>query len=159
FTVKDPTPILVPNSGTAMVFSGDEAESDLDLEYSSTIGKGATIYFVYTGNNQNYNVWDSIQYAVDHKVAPILRFHPRARCKFSISLLDKMKRSYAPQAIPASRGNKSEPETSRVVSAVANFTILHAIFCEPDNARRHGDEVFSGVEAKVTVGQLLLLKG
>jgi len=72
FTVKDPTPILVPNSGTARVFSGDEAESDLDLEYSSTIGKGATIYFVYTGNNQNYNVWDSIQYAVDHKVAPII---------------------------------------------------------------------------------------
>jgi subtilase family serine protease len=72
FTVKDPTPILVPNSGTAMVLSGDEAESDLDLEYSSTIGKGATIYFVYTGDNQNYNVWDSIQYAVDHKVAPII---------------------------------------------------------------------------------------
>ena len=72
FTVKDPTPILVPNSGTAMMFSGDEAESDLDLEYSSTIGKGATIYFVYTGNDQNYSVWDSIQYAVDQKVAPII---------------------------------------------------------------------------------------
>lgn len=72
FTVKDPTLILVPGSGTSTVVSGDQAESDLDLEYSEAIGICATIYFVYTGNNQNYNVWDSIQYAVDHKVAPII---------------------------------------------------------------------------------------
>jgi subtilase family serine protease len=72
FTVKDPTLILVPGSGTSTVVSGDEAESDLDLEYSGAIGKGATTYFVYTGNGQNYNVWDSIQYAVDHNVAPII---------------------------------------------------------------------------------------
>jgi subtilase family serine protease len=54
FTVKDPAQILVPNSGTSNIFSGDEAESDLDLEYSSTIAPGATIYFVYVGNNQNF---------------------------------------------------------------------------------------------------------
>ena len=72
FTVKDPTLILVPGSGTSTVVSGDEAESDLDLEYSGAIGKSVTIYFVYTGDNQNYNVWDSIQYAVDNRVAPII---------------------------------------------------------------------------------------
>lgn len=71
-TVKDPTPILVPGSGTAQYFSGDEAESDLDLEYSGGIAKGATIYFVYVGNNSNYSVWDSLQYAVDTKIAPII---------------------------------------------------------------------------------------
>jgi hypothetical protein len=42
------------------------------LEYTSTIGKGATIYFVYVGNNPSYSVWDSIQYAVDTQIAPII---------------------------------------------------------------------------------------
>lgn len=71
-TVKDPTLVLVPGTGTAAVSSGDEAESDLDLEYSGGIAKGATIYLVYVGNNSNYNVWDSLQYAVDSKLAPIV---------------------------------------------------------------------------------------
>jgi len=71
-TVKDPTAVLVPDSGTAAVSTGDEAESDLDLEYSGGIAKGATIYFVYVGDNSNYSVWDSIQYAVDESIAPII---------------------------------------------------------------------------------------
>ena len=69
---KDPTLVLVPNSGTAAIVSGDEAESDLDLEYTSTIAQGASIYFVYVGNNPNYSVWDSISYAVDHRTAPVI---------------------------------------------------------------------------------------
>lgn len=36
-TVKDPTLVLVPGTGSAAVSSGDEAESDLDLEYSGGI--------------------------------------------------------------------------------------------------------------------------
>lgn len=71
-TTKDPTLVLVPDSGTAAVSSGDEAESDLDLEYSGGIAKDATIYFVYVGNNNNYSVWDSISYAVDTRIAPII---------------------------------------------------------------------------------------
>ncbi|ADV83452.1 protease pro-enzyme activation domain-containing protein [Terriglobus saanensis] len=73
FDVKDPTLVLVPNSGSSTYYTGgDEAESDLDLEYTSTIAKGATIYFVYTGNNQNYGVFDSLEYAIDTKLAPII---------------------------------------------------------------------------------------
>jgi subtilase family serine protease len=71
-TVKDPTVVLVPSSGSAAVYSGDEAESDLDLEYSGAIATGATVYFVYVGDNQNYSVWDSINYAVQTKIAPII---------------------------------------------------------------------------------------
>jgi Pro-kumamolisin, activation domain/Bacterial Ig-like domain (group 3) len=70
--VKDPTMVLVPNSGSSTTYSGDEAESDLDVEYSGAIGKGASIYFIFVGNNQNYSVWDSIQYAVDTRIAPII---------------------------------------------------------------------------------------
>jgi subtilase family serine protease len=69
---KDPTLVLVPNSGTATIFSDDEAESDLDLEYSGGIAKGATINFVYVGSNQNYSVFDALEYAVDTKLAPII---------------------------------------------------------------------------------------
>lgn len=71
-TVKDPTLVLVPGSGTAQVSSGDEAESDLDVEYAGGMGKGAAIYFVYVGNNQNYSVFDSLQYAVDTRIAPVI---------------------------------------------------------------------------------------
>jgi subtilase family serine protease len=71
-TVKNPTLVLVPDSGTAAVSTDDEAESDLDLEYSGGIAKGATIYLVYVGDNSNYSVWDSLQYAVDTKIASII---------------------------------------------------------------------------------------
>lgn len=72
-TVKDPTVVLVPSTGSAETVSGDEAESDIDLEYSSSVAKGANIYFVYTGNSQNNEgVFDSISYAVDTDIAPIL---------------------------------------------------------------------------------------
>lgn len=71
-TVKDPTLVLVPGSGTAQYSSGDQAESDLDLEYSGGLGTGATVYFIYVGNNQNYSVFDSVQYAVDTRIAPII---------------------------------------------------------------------------------------
>jgi len=71
-TTKTPTLVLVPSTGSATVSTGDEAESDLDLEYTGGIAKGATIYFVYVGGNSNYSVWDSIAYAVDTLIAPII---------------------------------------------------------------------------------------
>ena len=71
-TVKDPTLVLVPNSGSPAVSSGDEAESDIDMEYSGGIGTGATIFLVYVGDNSNYSVWDSLNYAVDTLIAPVI---------------------------------------------------------------------------------------
>src|SRR6516225_6753619 len=38
----------------------------------STIAQGATIYFVYVGDTPQYSIWDSIQYAVENKVAPLI---------------------------------------------------------------------------------------
>jgi hypothetical protein len=70
---KTPVTVLVPNSGSSEVYAdGDEAESDLDLEYSSTIAKGAQVYFVYTGSSNSYGAFDAIVYAVDERVAPII---------------------------------------------------------------------------------------
>lgn len=71
-TVKAPTITLVPNSGTSTVVSGDEAESDLDLEYAGGIAPGATINFIYVGNAQNKSVFDALLYAVDNKIGSII---------------------------------------------------------------------------------------
>ena len=68
-----PLLIQVPGSGTSTyISSGDETESDLDIEWSGAIAKAATIDFVYTGSNTNYSVFDSLQYAIDNDLAPII---------------------------------------------------------------------------------------
>jgi len=72
-TAKDPILKLVPNTGSSSTpVTGDQAESDLDLEYGSSMAPGATIYFVYTGGSANSSVWDSLNYAVQNKLAPIV---------------------------------------------------------------------------------------
>jgi len=69
---KDPVMVIVPGSGNSTVFSGDEGESDLDIEWSGAIAKGATINFVYTGSSTNFNAFDSIQYAILEDIANII---------------------------------------------------------------------------------------
>ncbi len=69
-----PASILVPHSGSSTVQSesGDEAESDLDLEWSGTVAPDASVYFVYTGGDSNYGVFDALAYAVDNDTAPLI---------------------------------------------------------------------------------------
>lgn len=71
-SVKDPTMVLVPGTGSPQAFQGDESESDLDLEWSGAIAPGADIFFVYTGSDTNTGVFDSLQYAVDEKIGNII---------------------------------------------------------------------------------------
>lgn len=70
---KDPALILVPGTGNDQtVFSGDQSESDLDLEWSSAMAPGADVVFVYTGSNTNYGVFDATSFAVDNKIGNII---------------------------------------------------------------------------------------
>lgn len=72
-SVKDPTMVIVPGTGSPAASQGDESESDLDLEWSGAIAPGAQIFFVYTGNSLNSSgVFDSLQYAIDEKIANII---------------------------------------------------------------------------------------
>ena len=72
-TKKDPTLVLVPGTGdSAVVANGDEGESDLDVEWSGAMAPGANVVFVYTGSNNSFGVFDSVQYAVDELIAPII---------------------------------------------------------------------------------------
>ncbi len=67
-----PNLVLVPNTGVAGVSSGDEGESDIDLEYAGGMAPGATVYLVYVGNNGNYGVDDALAYAVTEDIAPVI---------------------------------------------------------------------------------------
>lgn len=71
-TVKDPTMLLVPGTGDSTAISGDQGESDLDLEWSGSMAPGANIVFVYTGSDTNYSVFDSAAYAIDEKLGSII---------------------------------------------------------------------------------------
>lgn len=73
---KDPNLVLVPGTGTdGTPYSGDESESDLDLEWSGAMAPGANLVFVYTGyqgSNATYGVYDSAAYAIDQKIGDII---------------------------------------------------------------------------------------
>ena len=85
-TLNLPTMVLVPNTGNSNKVSGDEGESELDLEYSGGNAPGASIQFIYTGctsttsssalaasvNCNNNGVFDALIYAVTYNLAPIL---------------------------------------------------------------------------------------
>jgi subtilase family serine protease len=63
---------LVPGTGASTIFSGDISESSLDLEWAQGVAKGATIVFVYVGNDQNSNVFDAFTYAIDQDLAGVI---------------------------------------------------------------------------------------
>jgi subtilase family serine protease len=82
-TVKDPTTLLVPGTGTSTIYTQDEGESDLDLEWAGAAAPGAQILFVYVGSGQNVSVFDSAQYTVDNALAPIISFS-YGECEFDL---------------------------------------------------------------------------
>ena len=52
--------------------TGDEVEADLDVEWSGGVAKNATILFVYVGSNSNLNVFNSLEFAIDNNLAPVV---------------------------------------------------------------------------------------
>jgi plastocyanin len=67
-----PTDVLVPSSGNSYVSMNDLVEADLDVEWSGAVAKNADIVFVHTGDNPSYSVFDSVYYAIENAVAPII---------------------------------------------------------------------------------------
>ncbi len=67
-----PVMTLIPNTGASTILTGDETESDLDLEYSSSIANKASVNFVYTGNSPYYSVFDSVIYAIESGIGNII---------------------------------------------------------------------------------------
>lgn len=71
-TQKAPTLVLVPGTGASQAYSGDEGESEVDLEYASGSAPGANIYFVYTGNGNSSGVFDALAYSIVNNIAPVV---------------------------------------------------------------------------------------
>jgi subtilase family serine protease len=76
---KTPQYVLAPSTSTATRCSGDEGESDLDIEWSGAVAKNANIIFVYAGlvgsdtcASRANSVWEALQTAVDNNVAPVI---------------------------------------------------------------------------------------
>lgn len=76
---NDPTVMLEPNTGISTKCSGDEGESDLDLEWSGGVAKNASIIFIYAGlvsgdtcSLRTFGAFDALQYAIDKNLAPII---------------------------------------------------------------------------------------
>ena len=69
---NNPTVVLVPGTGVLTHFTGDETEADLDLEWSGAIAPNATIKYVTVGNSSNSSVFDSLDYAIQNNVAPVI---------------------------------------------------------------------------------------
>ena len=66
--VNNPITILVDNQDPGIqANSGDLGESELDLEFAGAVARNATIYFV-----TSTNVEDSLSYAINDDVAPIV---------------------------------------------------------------------------------------
>lgn len=71
--VRPPTITLMPGTGVSVLTSGDQSESDLDLEWTSAIAKGATINFIYTGNAPNTGgAFGALQYAITNRIGNII---------------------------------------------------------------------------------------
>jgi subtilase family serine protease len=62
---RDPQLVLVGADPGAD--EGDQIEANLDLEWSGAVARNATIIYVYS-----QNVFDSIQYAIDQNLAPVM---------------------------------------------------------------------------------------
>jgi subtilase family serine protease len=76
---NDPQLLLVPGSGTSTTCANDVGEADLDVEWSGAVARSAKIIYVYVGvdagkkcDTTSQNVFDSLQYAVDNNVAPVI---------------------------------------------------------------------------------------
>ena len=69
---KTITVVVPPYDRDPGVVIGDEGESDLDLEWSNGIAKNANVLFVTADATIDNGVEDSITYAIDNNVAPIL---------------------------------------------------------------------------------------
>lgn len=78
-TAKAPTLLLEPGTGTSTRCSGDEGESDLDVEWSGAVAKNASITLVYVGlatgdtcSARQFGAFDALHYAIDQNLASVI---------------------------------------------------------------------------------------
>lgn len=140
-TVKQPTLVLVPNTSASATVSGDEGESELDIEYAGGSAPGATVLFIYTGcanattgNCNNNGVFDAISYAITNNLAPILTLSyggcEAGDASYALSTLEPLLRqaNTQGQTISVSSGDAGAAEcenSSTTKSATAGLAVSY----------------------------------
>jgi subtilase family serine protease len=66
-SANPPQLLLIPGATDPGIVKGDIGEAYLDLEWSGAVARNATILYVYAPK-----VLDSLQYAVEHNLAPVI---------------------------------------------------------------------------------------
>jgi subtilase family serine protease len=69
--VNAPKTLLVPGSPDPGISAGDVDEAQIDVEWSGAAAPGATILYVFSSSSVG-GVFNSLSYAIDNKVAPII---------------------------------------------------------------------------------------
>ena len=64
---SDPQVLLVPGSNDPGIVNSEIKEADLDVEWAGAVAPNASIVFVYTKN-----VFDAMNYAIAHDLAPVI---------------------------------------------------------------------------------------
>jgi uncharacterized protein (TIGR03437 family) len=64
-----PTKMLIPNGTNPGLVTGDEGESDMDLELTGGVAPDAQILFVFAANISN-----AVAYAIDQALAPVISY-------------------------------------------------------------------------------------
>jgi len=80
---------IAANGGPTQVSGNDIGEADLDLEWSGAIAPGAQIVFVTSGD-----VFNSLYYAIDNKVAPVISMS-YGNCEFNLNISEFSAPSYS----------------------------------------------------------------
>ncbi len=63
---------LVSVDNSTGVSPGDEVEADLDVEWSGGVARNATVLYVFVGGNSPLNVFNSLEFAIDNNLAPVI---------------------------------------------------------------------------------------
>jgi subtilase family serine protease len=89
---------LVPIDSSTGFNSGDEVESDLDVEWSGGVAKNATVLFVYAGAaSKTKNVFDALAFAIDNNLAPVISTS-YGNCEANLTSFVQTLRTMAQQA-------------------------------------------------------------
>ncbi len=143
-SAKAVTMTLVPSTGTGTRCAGDEGESDLDLEWSGGVAQNAQVIFVYVGlltgetcANRTNSVWNSLQYAIDHNLAPVVSTsYGYCESGLGLSFVDQVQ-GWVQQA------------NSQGQSVIAASGDSGAADCDPNNTDPNGTSATGGFAVDV----------
>jgi uncharacterized protein (TIGR03437 family) len=112
-----PIKILVPGSTNPGIVSGDSGESDADLELTGATAPNAQILFVYSTN-----VLNSVGYAIDQALAPVISYS-YAACELNVA-----------KALVQAFEQAAQQSSTEGITWVASSGDTGAAACDPHGA-------------------------